>query len=104
MHSAPRYLTPAWASSCHGAPDAAVISNTGGNLKRHSCQTQSPKQELLIGLASFICLIPAVSILRKQVSSSLPEPYLASHRDRDGECLQTQERGSEAGSQKIEQE
>lgn len=43
-HSAPSYLTPGWASSCHGAPDVAVISNTGGNLKRHPCQTQSHKQ------------------------------------------------------------
>ena len=83
-HSAPRYLTPGWASSCRGAPDAVVISSTGGNLQRHSCQTQSPKQELLIALASVICLIPAVSILRKHVSSSLPEPYLPSHQDRDG--------------------
>ena len=73
-HSAPRYLTPGWASSCRGAPDAVVISSTGGNLQRHSCQTQSPKQELLIALASVICLIPAVSILRKQVSPASQNP------------------------------
>lgn len=75
-----------------------------GTLKGIPARLKATSRELLIGLASVICLILAVSILRKQVSSSLPEPYLPSHQDRDGECLQTQKRGSKAGSQKIKQE
>ena len=77
------WLPPGLPALSQGSQCCCHIPKAGGNLKRHRCQTQSPMRELLIGLASVMCLTLAVSILGKQVSSSLPECCVPSHQDRN---------------------